>query len=66
MGDNVQHIDGETTEVGKTASMLVGDLQTVMDDYGGNINNAEALGALLIVLYNTLLLSHEDEDDGPA
>ena len=60
MGDNVQHIDGEG-EIGKTGAMLKDELQNVLDDYAGAITNAEAMGCLVLVLFDTYMLARDDE-----
>lgn len=61
MKGNVVPIEPDIEVVGKTAAELVGELQAVLDDYAGNVSNAEALGALEIVKHNTLVISREDD-----
>jgi len=56
----VVHIDGDVAVVGKTAAELCVEIQALLDNYHGNITNAEALGVLAIVKHN-LLMNTEDE-----
>lgn len=59
-GDNVSHIAGDG-EIGKTAAMLKTDLEGVLDSYAGSINNAEALGALVLQMLDTYMDAREDQ-----
>ena len=55
----VVSIDGDVDVVGKTAAELCTEIQATLDEYHGNITNAEALGVLEILKHNLLMNTEE-------
>lgn len=58
--DNVTHIDPDG-EIGKTAGMFKSDLEKLSDSYAGSINNAEAIGCLVLQMLDIYIQSREEE-----
>ncbi len=65
MTGNVTPIDSDTEVVGKTASELMDELTATLDSYAGNISNVEAVGAMVVCLFNLLTGCTTDYDEEP-
>lgn len=45
----------------KNAATLKNDLENLLDDYGGAITNAEAIGCLALQMIDTYMLTREED-----